>query len=115
MALPDGCEMTGSHLVFWELATAAQVADVDGNYERCCFVACTNALRPLGPVEIIPQPLPTLEPGTAILWGDRSLTAEAAEAYRAQGFMLCELRLPVQPMGAAVPPDVATDRPASSF
>jgi hypothetical protein len=113
--LPDGCEMTGSHLVFWELATEPQLADVDAHYERCCFVACTNALRPLGPVEIIPQPLPELAPGTAMLWGDRTLTAEAADAYRAQGFVLCEFRLPVQPMGAAVPPNVATDRPASTY
>jgi hypothetical protein len=113
--LPDGCEMTGSHLVFWELATEPQLADVDAHYERCCFVACTNALRPLGPVEILPQPLPDLSPGTAIMWGDRTLTAEAADMYRAQGYVLCELRLPVQAMGAAVPPNVSTERPTSTF
>jgi len=114
VALPDGCEMTGTHLVFWELATEPRLADVDAHYERCCFVACTNALRPLGPVEILPRPLPELAPGTEILWGDRSLTAEAADAYRAQGYVLCEFRLPVQPMGAAVPPNVSTERPAST-
>jgi hypothetical protein len=115
VALPDGCELTDSHLVFWELATAAQLADVDAHYERCCFVACTNGLRPLGPVEILAQPIPELAPGTAVLWGNRSLTAEAAVTYRTQGFVLCEFRLPVQGMGAPVPPDIPLERPASTM
>jgi len=36
MALPDGCELTESHLVFWELVTEPLLADVDAHYERCC-------------------------------------------------------------------------------
>jgi hypothetical protein len=101
--------------VFWELATEAQLEDVDAHYERCCFVACTNGLRPLGPVEIVSKPLPELAPGSTMLWGNRSLTAEAADAYRAQGLVLCVLGLPVQPMGAVVPPHVASERPASTM
>jgi hypothetical protein len=114
VALPEGCELTESHLVFYELVTEPQLDDVEVHYERCCFVACTNGLRPLGPVEILPRPLPELPPGTATLWGNRALSAEAADDYRDQGYLLCELRLPVQPMGAAVPPDVAMERPAST-
>ena len=115
MALPDSCELTDTHLVFWELATEQQVADVDKLYEFCCTVACTNALRPLGPVEVVPRPIPTLEPGDVVIWGNRSLTAAAAAEYGAQGFVLCELRLPVQGMGAMVPPGVGQERPASTF
>jgi len=114
MPLPDSCQLTESHLVFSELATEAQLADGDALYEHCCFVACTNGLRPLGPVEIAHGPLPDLEPGTSVLWGTRVLTAEAAVDYRAQGLVLCELRLPVQPMGAMVPPGVSIERPSST-
>ncbi len=111
MPLPDSCELQETHLVFSELATELQLADSDALYEHCCFVACTNGLRPLGPVEVSFGPMPSLDPDTSILWGRRVLTAEAASEYRTAGFVLCELRLPVQPMGAAVPPGVATERP----
>jgi hypothetical protein len=115
MALPDGCELTGAHLVFWELATEPQLVDVEKLYEFCCTVACTNALRPLGHVEVAQRPIPELEPDETVMWGNRSLTASAAADYRAQGFVLCELRLPVQRMGAMVPPGVAQERPTSTI
>jgi hypothetical protein len=114
MALPDGCEVTGSHLVFWELATETQLEDVDKLYEFCCTVACTNALRPLGPVEVEREALPELAPGETYLWGTRSLTADAALAYTEQGFVLCRLLLPVQAMGAPVPQGISEVRPAST-
>jgi len=111
MALPDGCELTPSHLVFWELATADQLVDTDRLYEFCCTVACTNGLRPLGAVDVVAHPFPDLGPAEVLAWGNRALTAEAGRAYAAAGYVLCELRLPVQPMGAAVPPGVAVARP----
>lgn len=114
MALPDGCEATATHLVFWELATLEQLADEDKLYEFCCTVACTNAYRPLGPVETIAHAIPELEDGAAISWGGRALSAEAAATYAREGFVLCELRLPVQPMGAPVPPGISTTRPPSA-
>jgi hypothetical protein len=106
MALPDGCEVTPTHLVFWELATSAQLADTDKLYEFCCTVACTNAFRPLGPVTVVDHGAPVAGP-----WGSRSLTDAAADRYAAEGYVLCELRLPVQPMGAPVPPGVSVARP----
>lgn len=112
MALPDGCELTSTHLVFWELAVPAQLDDIDKLYEFCCTVACTNALRPLGPVEVVRRPIPPLDAGDVVSWGDRTLAADAAQAYAAQGYVLCELRLPVQPMDAEVPPGVSVTRPA---
>jgi hypothetical protein len=115
MALPDGCEVKGSHLVFWELATESQLDDVDKLYEFCCTVACTNALRPLGPVEVEREVLPQLVPGETYLWGSRSLTADAAHTYAELGFVLCRLLLPVQPMGAPVPRGVSEVRPASTI
>jgi hypothetical protein len=114
MALPDGCEVTESHLVFWELATDTQLDDVDKLYEFCCTVACTNALRPLGPVEVVRQELPALAAGESMLWGSRTLSADAAREYATQGFVLCQLLLPVQAMGAPVPPGVSEVRPAST-
>ena len=60
MAIPDGCELTATHLVFWELAAEEQLADTEKLYEFCCTVACTNALRPLGVVEIERHPIPDL-------------------------------------------------------
>lgn len=111
MALPDGCEVTPSHLVFWELANETQLADVDRLYEYCCTVACTNAFRPLGQVEVVRHEFPELTDGAALPWGNRSLDAAAARAYAADGYVLCELRLPVQPMGAPVPPGISVDRP----
>ncbi|HUZ08999.1 MAG TPA: hypothetical protein VMU76_02420 [Acidimicrobiales bacterium] len=112
MALPDGCEVTPTHLVFWELASEPQLADTDKLYEFCCTAACTNAFRPLGPVEVVRHPYPDLGDGEVLLWGDRQLTAEAGRTYMASGHVLCELRLPVQPMGAPVPPGVSVGRPA---
>ncbi|HEY2332220.1 MAG TPA: hypothetical protein VGH94_09880 [Acidimicrobiales bacterium] len=112
MALPDGCELTDTHLVFWELSTPAQLNDVEKLYEHCCTVACTNALRPLGMVEIEQRPLPDLGEGEVLVWGTRSLEAAAGQAFAAQGYVLCQLRLPVQPMGAAVPPGISESRPA---
>jgi hypothetical protein len=114
MALPDGCEVTESHLVFWELATDAQLGDVDKLYEFCCTVACTNGLRPLGMVEVVRHDLPAIAVGESMLWGSRSLTAEAALEYSSQGFVLCQLLLPVQAMGAPVPPGISEARPAST-
>jgi len=99
MALPDSCMLTDTHLVFSELVTAEQLADADAIYEHCCFIACTNALRPLGPVEAAQAVIPELDPGTSMMWGTRVLSAEAAEEYRVQGLLLCELRLRVKPHG----------------
>lgn len=114
MALPDGCEVTATHLVFWELAPETQLADVDKLYEFCCTVACTNAFRPLGPVEVVRHPYPDIGPGGAVAWGSRFLAADAAASYESQGYVLCELRLPVQPMGSPVPPGISESRPAGT-
>jgi hypothetical protein len=111
MPLPDSCQLTPSHLVFWELATPAQLADEDKLYEYCCTIACTNALRPMGTVDVRSEAIPHLADEQQMLWGRRSLTAQAAKEYTVQGFVLCELRLPVQPIGAAVPPGVSVVRP----
>lgn len=113
MALPDSCQLTPTHLVFWELASEPQLTDTEKLYEFCCTVACTNALRPLGMVEVVRHPFPEMTDGQAMLWGSRHLTAEAADTYMASGYVLCELRLPVQPMGSPVPPGVSATRPAS--
>jgi hypothetical protein len=113
MALPDGCEITAEHLVFWELATVDQLTDTDKLYEFCCTVACTNALRPLGAVEIVRHPFPELGEREVLAWGNRTLTAEAGRSYADGGYVLCELRLPVQSMGAPVPPGISVTRPGS--
>jgi len=114
MALPDSCQLTPTHLVFWELASEPQLADTDKLYEFCCTVACTNALRPLGLVEVVRHPFPNMDQGQAMLWGNRRLSAEAADTYRGSGYVLCELRLAVQPMGAPIPPGISATRPAES-
>jgi hypothetical protein len=111
MALPDGCELTESRLLFWELATELQLADRDKLYEYCCTVACTNALRPLGMVEVVRHGIPALSDGEVLHWGNRQLDATSGRSYAAAGYVLCELRLPVQPMGAAVPPGISVTRP----
>jgi hypothetical protein len=111
MALPDGCELTPTHLVFWELATQDQLGDTEKLYEFCCTVACTNALRPLGAVEVVRHPFPELLADEVLAWGSRSLAAEASQSYAEQGYVLCELRLPVQAMGAPVPSGVSAVRP----
>lgn len=103
MSLPESCQLTGTHLVFFELVTDAQLGKADALYEHCCFVACTNGLRPAGPLEVAHAAIPALEEGTSILWGNRELSAEAAGAYEEQGYLLCELRLPVTEMGSPVP------------
>lgn len=112
MTLPDGCEVIGAHLVFWELATEDQLAAAEALYEFCCTVACTNALRPLGPVQVVRHTYRDVPEGEVMAWGNRFLTADAARAYAGDGYVLCELRLPVQPMGAPVPPGVARERPS---
>ena len=114
MALPDSCELTATHLIFWELASEPQLADTAKLYEFCCTVACTNALRPLGAVEVVRHPFPTLDDGQVLLWGNRQLAAEAGRTYRESGYVLCELRLPVQPMGAPVYRGVSATRPVGS-
>lgn len=114
MALPDGCELTSTHLLFWELATEPQLEDVDKLYEFCCTVACTHALRPLGPVEVVRHPYPDLSDGEVLFWGNRQLPAEDGRTYLASGYVLCELRLPVQSMGAPVPPGISPTRPPGS-
>jgi hypothetical protein len=111
VALPDSCELTASHLVFWELATRAQSEDVERLYEHCCMIACTNFLRPLGDLEVTVEAIPGVADGGKVVWGSRTLEAEAARAYAAEGYVLCELRLPVQAMSAPVPPGVASARP----
>jgi hypothetical protein len=114
MALPDTCEMTETHLVFWELASEAQLADADKLYEYCCTIACTNALRPLGTVEVEQYPIPELGDGEVLRWGTRHLDADAGRSYASSGYVLCQLRLPVQPMGAHVPPGISVTRPAGT-
>jgi hypothetical protein len=114
MALPDSCELTATHLIFWELATETQLADTDKLYEFCCTVACTNALRPLGPVEVVQQAIPDLGDGELLQWGSRHLAADAGQSYAEAGYVLCQLRLPVQSMGSPVPPGVSVGRPAGS-
>lgn len=111
MSLPDSCELTPTHLVFWEMATEAQLAQTDRLYEFCCTVACTNALRPLGMVDIAHQPIPEVPEGEVFRWGRRTLEPDAARDYAAQGYVLCELKLPVQPMGSPVPPGTSILRP----
>jgi hypothetical protein len=96
--------LTETHLVFSEIATTSQLDDTEALYEHCCFVACTNGLRPDGVVAVVQTPIPPMEPGEAILWGSRVLSADAADEYRADGYVLCELQLPVSPMGASRPP-----------
>ena len=103
MSLPESCKLTDTHLVFFELVTDTQLGKTDALYEHCCFVACTNGLRPAGPLEVAHGAIPALEEGTSILWGNRELSAEAAGTYQGQGYLLCELRLPVVAMGAPVP------------
>ncbi len=101
MALPDSCELSETHLLFWEVAADTQLAETDRLYEYCCTVACTNGLRPLGPVEVTRGEIPDLAGGEVLSWGKRYLSSDAAETYKQQGYLLCLLRLPVQPMGLA--------------
>ena len=101
MALPDSCQLSETHLSFWEVAADAQLAEADKLYEYCCTVACTNGLRPLGPVEVSRGEIPDLAEGEVLQWGQRYLTSDAAETYKQQGYLLCVLRLPVRPMGLA--------------
>ena len=97
MALPDSCELTQTHLVFWELASEAQLIDTEKLYEFCCTVACTNALRPLRHVEVVRHSIPDLADGQVLLWGNRQLTAEAGRDF--ERFWLCVVR--TAPSGAA--------------
>ena len=45
--------------------------------------------------------IPDLAEGEVLQWGKRYLSSDAAETYKQQGYLLCVLRLPVQPMGRA--------------
>jgi hypothetical protein len=103
MALPDGCHLEGNELVFYELANEATLADHDALYEHTCFVACTNALRPNGDTVVARFEYPVLTPEESLDWGGRFLTGELIDGYRSQGYVLCQLRLPVQPMGGPLP------------
>ena len=103
MALPDGCRLEGADLVFYELANEDTLANHDALYEHTCFVACTNALRPAGDTSVVRFPFPELAGSESLDWGGRYLTSELVDGYRAQGYVLCQLRLPVQPMGAPLP------------
>jgi hypothetical protein len=114
MALPDSCELTPTHLVFWELAKETQLADTEKLYEFCCTVACTNLLRPLGMVEVEHRPIPEMGAGEVLAWGNRQLEAAAGREYAAAGYVLCQLRLPVQQMGAPVPQGISVARPAGT-
>jgi len=111
MSLPISCNLTDTHLVFWEMATEDQLVQSERLYEFCCTVACTNALRPMGMVEVVRHPIPEMADGETMDWGGRTLDADAARSYAGQGFLLCELRLPVQSMGMPVPPGVSAMRP----
>ena len=62
-------------------------------------------------VEIAQQPIPEVAPGEVFRWGGRTLEAEAARDYSQQGYVLCELKLPVQAMGSPVPPGTSILRP----
>jgi hypothetical protein len=111
MSLPDGCELAEGRLVFWEMATEEQLGEVDRLYEFCCTVACTNVLRPVGMVEVASQPIPEMIEGEVLRWGGRTLDPDAAREYSGQGYVLCQLKLPVQPMAAPVPPGTSVARP----
>ncbi|MBW8826824.1 MAG: hypothetical protein JF603_10815 [Acidobacteria bacterium] len=117
MPLPDGCHLEGNELVFYELANEETLANEEGLYEHTCFVACTNALRPLGGTTVKRFDYPEIELTEALDWGGRLLTGEAIALYREQGYLMCQLRLPVAPMGGPVPegaPERPADHPATS-
>ena len=103
MPLPPGCHVEGGELVFYELASEETLADETGLYEHTCFVACTNGLRPLGAPAIVRFEYPAIDPDEVIDWGGRSITPDLLEVYRREGYLLCQLRLPVAPMGGPLP------------
>ena len=100
MALPDNCRLEDDELVFYELAREATLADAEGLYGHVCFVACTNALRPAGVPTVIRFGFPTMTADDVVDWGSRYLTRALVDEYRRDGYVLCELRLPVTPMAA---------------
>ena len=116
MALPDSCELTPTHLIFWELASEPQSADTAKLYEILVALwPAPTPLRPLGAVEVVrhPFPQPGRRPGAAV--GQPSARRpEAGRTYRESGYVLCELRLPVQPMGAPVYRGISATRPVGS-
>ena len=114
MALPDSCELTATHLDLLGAGHRNPVGRHRQAVEFCCTVACTNALRPLGPVEVVQQAIPDLSDGELLQWGSRHLAADAGHSYAEAGYVLCQLRLPVQSMGSPVPPGVSVGRPAGS-
>ncbi len=99
MALPVECELDGGSLVFWALARPADLEDSEKIFDHTCFIACTNGLRPLGAPEVRTHPYPELAPGTTGYWGQRTMTSESIDQFRDEGYVLCEMRLPVAPMG----------------
>lgn len=101
MALPESCRIEGNELVFYELADEPTLANGDGLYEYTCFVACTNRLRPDGVPEVRRFEYPELGAEEATTWGGRYLDGSMLEQYRDAGYVLCQLRLPVLPMGGS--------------
>lgn len=98
MGLPENCSLEAGELVFHELADEATLADTERLYEHTCFVACTNALRPAGPTSVVRFPYPEVAEEEIVLWGGRYLDAAMVDTYRAAGYVLCQLRLPVTAM-----------------
>jgi hypothetical protein len=103
MALPPQCEVVEGFLVFRELAHPDVLGDTEALFEHTCFIACTNALRPLGYQEVDVHPFPELGPDEYGFWGGARFDARDVEGFRAAGYVLAEIRLPAQPMGLPVP------------
>ncbi len=112
MALPPQCEVVEGYLVFRELAHPDVLANHEALFEHTCFIACTNAMRPLGAQQIEVHPFPELDPGEYGYWGGGRFDATDIERFVAEGYVLAEIRLPAQPMGMAIPPGALTERPS---
>ena len=97
--LPPECHIEDGDLVFLEVGSLDVLGNEEGIYEHTCFVACTHGLRPMGRPVVKTYPLPEMEADQAALWGGRTMTAADVDAWRGQGLVLAELRLPVQAMG----------------
>ena len=115
MAFPPQVEVTDGYLVFRELAHPDVLADADKLFEHVCFIACTNAFRPLGAQEIDTHELPNLEPGEYRYWGGARFDADDVDRFRGDGYVLAEIRLPAQPMGAPIPPGALQERPSHTL
>jgi hypothetical protein len=110
VALPPQCEVVDGFLVFWELAHPDVLGNDEALYEHTCFVACTNALRPLGRQQVEIHPFPELGADQYGFWGGARFDATDIEGFKAAGYVLAEIRLPAQPMGMPAPPG-AGERP----